>query len=291
MDSYLIEDLKGSKREDSAERKNRINRQRRDRIIEIFEQANGYIGPKEISEALDISEDMVRRFLGKERVERYENILAGKIPEQPKGQNLSLKRANSLADERSKRILDWHEHGYSAEKIAQEEKLTPDQVREIFFSLGINPYTEEEIATMTKHDEEAKARREEWERRRAERAKRKQSERERREKAEEEQAIRQIEDETGVVYIKSYDDLIRAIKGLISRGQSSQAINLGESFLTDDMLSDVEKERLRISLKELREIKEAYKRNQSREEIIERRRKKHESSTYGENSDCEIEEK
>lgn len=291
MDSYLIEDLKGSKREDSAERKNRINRQRRDRIIEIFEQANGYIGPKEISEALDISEDMVRRFLGKERVERYENILAGKIPEQPKGQNLSLKRANSLADERSKRILDWHEHGYSAEKIAQEEKLTPDQVREIFFSLGLNPYSQEEILAMEERDAEAKAKHEEWERRRQARKNREQEEIEKRKKAKEEQAIRQLEDETGVVYIKSYDDLIRAIKGLISRGQSSQAINLGESFLTDDMLSDVEKERLRISLKELREIKEAYKRNQSREEIIERRRKKHESSTYGENSDCEIEEK
>lgn len=291
MDSYLIEDLKGSKREDSAERKNRINRQRRDRIIEIFEQANGYIGPKEISEALDISEDMVRRFLGKERVERYENILAGKIPEQPKGQNLSLKRANSLADERSKRILDWHEHGYSAEKIAQEEKLTPDQVREIFFSLGLNPYSQEEILAMEERDAEAKAKHEEWERRRQARKNREQEEIEKRKKAKEEQAIRQLEDETGIVYIKTCDDLIRAMRGLISKGQSSQAINLGESFLTDDMLSDVEKERLRISLKELREIKEAYKRNQSREEIIERRRKKHESSTYGENSDCEIEEK
>ena len=291
MDSYLIEDLKGSKREDSAERKNRINRQRRDRIIEIFEQANGYIGPKEISDALDINVDMVKRYLGEERLRRHQDILNGKIPQRQIGQKLSLKRADNLADERKRRILDLLEQGYTLAKIIENEKLTPVQAREIFFSLGINPYTEEEIATMTKHDEEAKARREEWERRRAERAKRKQSERERREKAEEEQAIRQIEDETGVVYIKSYDDLIRAIKGLISRGQSSQAINLGESFLTDDMLSDVEKERLRISLKELREIKEAYKRNQSREEIIERRRKKHESSTYGENSDCEIEEK
>ena len=254
MDSYLIEDLKGSKREDSAERKNRINRQRRDRIIEIFEQANGYIGPKEISEALDISEDMVRRFLGKERVERYENILAGKIPEQPKGQNLSLKRANSLADERSKRILDWHEHGYSAEKIAQEEKLTPDQVREIFFSLGLNPYSQEEILAMEERDAEAKAKHEEWERRRQARKNREQEEIEKRKKAKEEQAIRQLEDETGIVYIKTCDDLIRAMRGLISKGQSSQAINLGESFLTDDMLSDVEKERLRISLKELREI-------------------------------------
>ena len=291
MDSYLIEDLKGSKREDSAERKNRINRQRRDRIIEIFEQANGYIGPKEISEALDISEDMVRRFLGKERVERYENILAGKIPEQPKGQNLSLKRANSLADERSKRILDWHEHGYSAEKIAQEEKLTPDQVREIFFSLGLNPYSQEEILAMEERDAEAKAKHEEWERRRQARKNREQEEIEKRKKAKEEQAIRQLEDETGIVYIKTCDDLIRAMRGLISKGQSSQAINLGESFLTDDMLSDVEKEKLRISLKELREIKEAYKRNQSREETIERRRGKLESSIHGENSDCEIEEK
>ena len=290
MDSYLIEDLKGSKKEDSAERKNRINRQRRARIIEIFEQANGYIGPEEISDALDINVDMVKRYLGEERLRRHQDILNGKIPQRKIGQKLSLKRADNLADERKRRILDLLEQGYTPAKIIENEKLTPVQAREIFFSLGINPYTEEEIATMTKHDEEAKARREEWERRRVERAKRKQSERERREKAEEEQAIRQIEDETGVVYIKSYDDLIRAIKGLISRGQSSQAINLGESFLGDDMLSDDEKLKLGKALKSLREIKEAYKKNRKREETIQRRRKKHESSAHGEDSSCEIEE-
>lgn len=291
MDSFLIEDLKRNKKEKPDDRKSRIYRQRRDRIIQMFEQANGYIGPKEISEALDINVDMVKRYLGEERLRRHQDILDGKIPQRQIGQKLSLKRADNLADERKRRILDLLEQGYTPAKIIENEKLTPVQAREIFFSLGINPYTEEEIATMTKYDEEAKARREEWERRRAERAKRKQSERERREKAEEEQAIRQLEDETGIVYIKTCDDLIRTMRGLISKGQSSQAINLGESFLTDDMLSDVEKEKLRISLKELREIKEAYKRNQSREEIIERRREKLESSTHGENSDCEIEEK
>ena len=298
MDSFLIEDLKRNKKEKPDDRKSRIYRQRRDRIIQMFEQANGYIGPKEISEALDINVDMVKRYLGEERLRRHQDILDGKIPQRQIGQKLSLKRADNLADERKRRILDLLEQGYTPAKIIENEKLTPVQAREIFFSLGINPYTEEEIATMTKYDEEAKARREEWERRRAERARRRQARKnreqeeiEKRKKAKEEQAIRQLEDETGIVYIKTCDDLIRAMRGLISKGQSSQAINLGESFLTDDMLSDVEKEKLRISLKELREIKEAYKRNQSREEIIERRREKHESSTHGENSDCEIEEK
>lgn len=291
MDSFLIEDLKRNKKEKPDDRKSRIYRQRRDRIIQMFEQANGYIGPKEISEALDISEDMVRSFLGKERIRRYENILAGKIPKKPKVPNLSLKRADKLADERSKRVLNLHNCGYMVEKIAKEEKLTPDQVKEIFFSLGLNPYSQEEILAMEERDAEAKAKHEEWERRRQARKNREQEEIEKRKKAKEEQAIRQLEDETGIVYIKTCDDLIRAMRGLISKGQSSQAINLGESFLTDDMLSDVEKEKLRISLKELREIKEAYKRNQSREETIERRRGKLESSIHGENSDCEIEEK
>ena len=77
MDSFLIEDLKRNKKEKPDDRKSRIYRQRRDRIIQMFEQANGYIGPKEISEALDISEDMVRSFLGEERIRRYENCSIG----------------------------------------------------------------------------------------------------------------------------------------------------------------------------------------------------------------------
>ena len=56
------------------------------------------------------------------------------------------------------------------------------------------------------------------------------------------------------------------------------------------MLSDDEKLKLGKALKSLREIKEAYKKNRKREETIQRRRKKHESSAHGEDSSCEIEE-
>ena len=186
MENYIIKEFMDSKSERESRRKHKRNdmhSRRRARVIEIFEQANGFIGPEEIADALDIDIEKVKGYLGKTRIERYERLKAGEDIEDSEKENrvkskvdkasdtavkqserLTPNRVKKLADERNSRIIAMHAEGLSIEEIAKKEMLTPDQAKEIFLSLGLSIYTQEEILEMRRKAEEERKNREEAER-------------------------------------------------------------------------------------------------------------------------------
>ena len=307
MENYIIKEFMDSKSEIESRRKhkrNDIDSRRRARVIEIFEQANGFIGPEEIADVLDIAIEKVKRYLGKTRIERYERLKAGEDIEDSEKENrekskadkasdvavkqpekLTANRVKKLADERNARIIAMHADGLSIEEIAKKEMLTPDQAKEIFLSLGLSIYTQEEILEMRKKAEEERKNREEAERlERLERKRKRQRDWVRKKRAR--IRAKKQEEETGDVLIRNFEDLKRAMRILLKQGKSKQAIELGEHFLDDEnILSREEKSSLFLSIEELKEIRKAYQRRKNREE----RERKNEISRNGE--DEQIEEK
>ena len=304
MENYIIKEFMDSKSEIESRRKHKrdnMDSRRRARVIEMFEQANGFIGPEEIADALDIDIEKVKRYLGKTRIERYERIKAGKDIEDSEKENrekskadkasdvavkqpekLTANRVKKLADERNARIIAMHADGLSIEEIAKKEMLTPDQAKEIFLSLGLSIYTQEEILEMRKKAEEERKNREEAER--LERKRKRQRDWVRKKRAR--IRAKKQEEETGDVLIRNFEDLKRAMRILLKQGKSKQAIELGEHFLDDEnILSREEKSSLFLSIEELKEIRKAYQRRKNREE----RERKNEISRNGE--DEQIEEK
>lgn len=304
MENYIIKEFMDSKSEIESRRKhkrNDIDSRRRARVIEIFEQANGFIGPEEIADVLDIAIEKVKRYLGKTRIERYERLKAGEDIEDSEKENrekskadkasdvavkqpekLTANRVKKLADERNARIIAMHANGLSIEEIAKKEMLTPDQAKEIFLSLGLSIYTQEEILEMRKKAEEERKNREEAER--LERKRKRQRDWVRKKRAR--IRAKKQEEETGDVLIRNFEDLKRAMRILLKQGKSKQAIELGEHFLDDEnILSREEKSSLFLSIEELKEIRKAYQRRKNREE----RERKNEISRNGE--DEQIEEK
>lgn len=311
MENYIIKEFMDSKSERESRRKHKRNdmdSRRRARVIEIFEQANGFIGPEEIADALDIDIEKVKGYLGKTRIERYERLKAGEDIEDSEKENrvkskvdkasdtavkqserLTPNRVKKLADERNSRIIAMHAEGLSIEEIAKKEMLTPDQAKEIFLSLGLSIYTQEEILEMRRKAEEERKNREEAERLERKRSRQRRWIRQKRAKIKAEkqrQEKERQEEETGVVLIRNFEDLKRAMRLLLKQGKSKQAIELGEHFLDDEnILSGEEKSNLFLAIEELKEIRKAYQKRKKREE----RERKTKTSRNGE--DGQIEEK
>lgn len=311
MENYIIKEFMDSNSERKSEKKlkrNDIDYIRRKKVIEVFEQANGFIGPEEIADALDIDIEKVKGYLGKTRIERYERLKAGEDIEDSEKENrvkskvdkasdtavkqserLTPNRVKKLADERNSRIIAMHAEGLSIEEIAKKEMLTPDQAKEIFLSLGLSIYTQEEILEMRRKAEEERKNREEAERLERKRSRQRRWIRQKRAKIKAEkqrQEKERQEEETGVVLIRNFEDLKRAMRLLLKQGKSKQAIELGEHFLDDEnILSGEEKSNLFLAIEELKEIRKAYQKRKKREE----RERKTKTSRNGE--DGQIEEK
>ena len=303
MDNYIIKEYIDSNSERKTKKRtirNDVDSRRRARVIEIFEQANGFIGPEEIAEALDIDLKKIEGYLGKTRIQMYERLKAGEdiaaddeeetkvkrrrlqVSDTPVEQSKKLtpSRVKKLTNERNQRIIAMHLDGLSIEEIARKEMLTPDQAKEIFLSLGLSLYTREELLEMQKQEAEERKSREDAERlerkrkrqrdwvrkKRARIRAKKQEEKDKQRRADEEEEERKREEETGVVLIRNFEDLKRAMRLLLKQGKSKQAIELGEHFLEEeDILSGEEKAKLFLSIEELKEIKEAYQRRERRE--------------------------
>lgn len=309
MENYIIKEFMDSNSERKSEKKpkrNNIDYIRRKKVIEVFEQANGFMGPEEIADALDIDIEKVKGYLGKTRIERYERLKSGEDIENSEEENrgksksdkvsdvtvkqperLTANRVKKLADERNSRIIAMHAEGLSIEEIASKERLTLDQAKEIFLSLGLSIYTQEEILEMRRKAEEERKNREEAERLERKRSRQRTWIREKRAKIKAEkqrQEAERKEEETGVVLIRNFEDLKRAMRLLLKQGKSKQAIELGEHFLDDEnILSGEEKSSLFLSIEELKEIRKAYKRREKRE----KRERKIETSRNGENEQME----
>ena len=291
MENYIIREFMDSKSDKKSKRETRsksIDSRRRATVIELFEQSNGFIGPEEIANLLDIDLAKVERYLGKRRIQRYERLklgediqesekenkgksrvtrVSGVSPEQ--SERLTPNRVKKITDERNSRIIAMHEQGLSIDDIASKERLTPDQAREIFLSLGLSIYTQQELLEMKSKAEKARKNREEAERLERKRSRQSRWIREKRAriKAEKQrQEERKREEETGVFLVRDFEDLKGAIRILLKQGKSKRAIELGEYFLRkDDVLSSEEKSKLFLSIEELKDIKKAYQRRERRE--------------------------
>ena len=291
MENYIIREFMDSKSDKKSKRETRsksIDSRRRATVIELFEQSNGFIGPEEIANLLDIDLAKVERYLGKRRIQRYERLKLGEDIQESKKENkgksrvtrvsgvspeqserLTPNRVKKITDERNSRIIAMHEQGLSIDDIASKERLTPDQAREIFLSLGLSIYTQQELLEMKSKAEKARKNREEAERLERKRSRQSRWIREKRAriKAEKQrQEERKREEETGVFLVRDFEDLKRAIRILLKQGKSKRAIELGEYFLRkDDVLSSEEKSKLFLSIEELKDIKKAYQRRERRE--------------------------
>lgn len=269
MDEYITDEFLKKLDEASKDERKEL---RRKKAIEIFEGEKGEISPKEISKLLGISENQVIRYLGMKRLENYKKTIGIPISSEkiirvnieigiPKGR-LTDSKVDRLVLARNKRIKTLSDSGLSIEEVAEIEHLTISQAKEIYMSLGLPIYTLSELKNIEKVRKEKE---------RAERkvASRKRRNRRRREKRTGERQKGKVEIDKKPE-INSFKDLIEKMRELLQQGKSGLAINLGRSFSNSTILTPEEREKLDSSLKELESIREAYRRVQEKEEVIEK---------------------
>lgn len=269
MDEYITDEFLKKLDEASKDERKEL---RRKKAIEIFEGEKGEISPKEISKLLGISENQVIRYLGMKRLENYKKTIGIPISSEkirrvnieigiPKGR-LTDSKVDRLVLARNERIKTLSDSGLSVEEVAEIEHLTISQAKEIYMSLGLPIYTLSELKNIEKVRKEKE---------RAERkvASRKRRNRRRREKSTGERQKGKVEIDKKPE-INSFKDLIEKMRELLQQGKSGLAINLGRSFSNSTILTPEEREKLDSSLKELESIREAYRRVQEKEEVIEK---------------------
>lgn len=269
MDEYITDEFLKKLDEASKDERKEL---RRKKAIEIFEGEKGEISPKEISKLLGISENQVIRYLGMKRLENYKKTIGIPISSEkirrvnieigiPKGRLTDSKVAR-LVLARNERIKTLSDSGLSIEEVAEIEHLTISQAKEIYMSLGLPIYTLSELKNIEKVRKEKE---------RAERkvASRKRRNRRRREKRTGERQKGKVEIDKKPE-INSFKDLIEKMRELLQQGKSGLAINLGRSFSNSTILTPEEREKIDSSLKELESIREAYRRVQEKEEVIEK---------------------
>lgn len=295
MDNYIINEfmnLDSQREPKKAVIKNDADSRRRAKAIEIFEQSNGFIGPEEIADILEIDIKRVEGYLGKTRIQRYERIKAGedivvgdkkqtkgKKSRTPQVSNTSVDKAEKLtqgkvkklAIERNFRIIAMHEEGLSMEEIASKEKLTPDQLKEIFLALGLSIYTREELLEMQRQEAEERKSREEAER--LERTRKRKREWIRNKRArireEKERQRRKQEGAEQEAVIRNYSDIRRKMRELISQRNSKGAIEFAERYLDDpNFLTKEERSELLILVKYISEAKRSYQEQHQNHENI-----------------------
>lgn len=269
MDEYITDEFLKKLDEASKDERKEL---RRKKAIEIFEGEKGEISPKEISKLLGISENQVIRYLGMKRLENYKKTIGIPISSEkirrvnieigiPKGR-LTDSKVDRLVLARNERIKTLSDSGLSIEEVAEIEHLTISQAKEIYMSLGLPIYTLSELKNIKKVIKEKE---------RAERkvASRKRRNRRRREKRTGERQKGKVEIDKKPE-INSFKDLIEKMRELLQQGKSGLAINLGRSFSNSTILTPEEREKLDSSLKELESIREAYRRVEEKEEVIEK---------------------
>lgn len=280
MDNYFINDyMEGQLKISSRERK--AIQKRRERAIDLFEKG---IGVEEIAEILEVTENTVRKYLGKRRLEgeeeleESESIESEKMPksksesaqkvvnddeEHPKAKSgkLTFKMVDKLTDERNELIKQLHGEGLTLAEVAKRVNLTLDQAKEIYLTLGLSIYTSKELRNM--REEEAK--REEEERKEKAKERRRKRDRERRErikaeKEKQEEASEEAENEDeNEEKIESFHDIKKAMGKLIREGHSKKAIDLGEYYIDHaDFISDEERSKLFAMVDFIKVLRQEY---------------------------------
>lgn len=294
MDNYIINefiDLNNQRKQKGKPKRKSIDSKRKARVIEIFEQSNGLIGPDEIADILDLDIEKVREYLGKIRIGKYERLMSepsGIDSEEGartkkrkartsgntanKSDKLTPSKVRKLTSERNARIMAWHADGLSMEEIARKENLTSDQVKEIFLSLGLSLYTPEQILKMRRQEEEERKSKEEAERLERKRKRKRELARNRRARIKEEKERQEREqEETEQEYVISdYRDVKRKMRELIGQRNSKGAIEFAERYLDDpDFLTKEERSELFMLIEYIKEVRRSYQEQQRSDENAE----------------------
>lgn len=164
MYNFIIDEFENSKppRKEEGKKQHSLEGKRRKSIITIFEQSGGLIGPEEIADALDIDLELVKRILGVRRIEQYEILVGKKKPTIPKrdrrkkvnpSEEKEEEKLDRIIIERNKEIFELSTQGMSLAEIHERTGMSIDLLKEIYMSLGLNIYTDEEIEEMRRQAE------------------------------------------------------------------------------------------------------------------------------------------
>lgn len=244
MDSYFLKDyLEGKK--DKKSREKVAEKRRKKRALDLFEKG---IGIEEIAEIMEVDVSRVKRYIGEDKIEE-------KMP--VKDLKLTHSRVEKLVSTRNERIKGLHDLGLSIQEIADREKLTLDQAKEIFLSLGLPIYTTAQIEEMMKQ-----------------RASERNESSEVEPNTEEVGEVQEVQEAEGVQpeqegieklqktveeTIRSYEDIKNRMQQLIQDRNSKEAVRFGEIMLEDaDFLTGQEREKLFMLIEHIKEIREIY---------------------------------
>ena len=164
MDKFIKDEFENSKppRKEEGKKQHSLEGKRRKSIITIFEQSDGLIGPEEIADALDIDLKLVKRILGVRRIEQYEILVGKKKPTIPKrdrrkkanpSEEKEEEKLDRIIIERNKEIFELSTQGMSLVGIHEKTGISIDLLKQIYMSLGLNIYTDEEIEEMRRQAE------------------------------------------------------------------------------------------------------------------------------------------
>ena len=204
---------------------------RKEKVARLYNEGKS---TKEIAEELKVDVSTVRSYI---RDLKKAGIIVDDEQQngEDNGSKMTKKMVNTLVGERNEKIKKLYEEGLTMAEVAKRVNLTPSQAKEIYLSLGLSIYTEEELERMRRQEEERV--------RRKEKRKRKKQEEEQAKKVAEESRQAKNDEQEGPV-LSSLVDIARKVKGYIKNGELEEAEKLSESYMGADFLSEEDKDKL-----------------------------------------------
>ena len=261
MEEFLLDDynkkIRGKEAEKVEARKAKVKR-----AIALFNE--GLRDLDVIAEALEVSEETVKNFLGKRRTEICLGIVDEKPKEKPKNatrekqpkkpqeievkpKRFTEKDAENYAKRRDMEIRDYHlVERLNADEIAGKCHMTKKQVEERLIAMGLPIYSEEDLEDLRRRKEEEEKRRQEAmkEREKAEISVREESSRDNEEITEETEV--EVEEEQPIGY-RSFEEIKKAIKMYIRNRKSTIALDIARYYSIErhsDFLTEEERKKL-----------------------------------------------
>lgn len=265
MEEFLLDDYNKKIRGKEAE-KVRARRAKVKRAIALFNE--GLRDLDVLAEALEVSEETVKNFLGKRRTEICLGIVDEKPKEKPKNatrekqpkkpqeievkpKRFTEKDAEDYAKRRDMEIRDYYlVEGLNADEIAGKCHMTKKQVEERLIAMGLPIYSEEDLEDLRMRKEEEEKRRQEAmkEPEKAEISVTEESSRDNEEIAEEvvEETEVEAEEEHQIGY-RSFEEIKKVMKMYIKDRKSTIALDIARYYSIErhsDFLTEEERKKL-----------------------------------------------
>lgn len=252
MDDFIINEYKNSRKKPQKGKSHALDKKRKASVLEIFEQSGGLIGPDEISEILEIDKRKVREYLGKTRIKQYETLINGdNLPQKPKRKHRRKQKVDKvdlIVAERNAKIYELSGQGLNLDEVAGKMELSPEYLKEIYLSLGLSIYTDEQLESMRMQGQAVPEKSETI-------GQVSISTKDQDKKPEESESIgKQEKDKTDHIVSKpkevsTYQDIGKMLRGFIKVGDIGSTITYGEYFMNNaDFLSETERDNLYVLL-------------------------------------------